>query len=83
MLKAHSNYSRHIDRDRTRGIMSAAEIEPVGEPDDLLLMYHCPRGSYNLHRHRPASSLRESRMAKQDAEKVMRDPEVNGITGAR
>jgi len=42
-LKAHSNHSRHIDRDKMRGIMSAAGIEPNGKPDDLLLMYHRPR----------------------------------------
>jgi hypothetical protein len=43
MLKVHSNHSRHmIDRDRTRGIMSAAGIEPIGEPDDLLSIYHSP-----------------------------------------
>jgi len=43
MLKANPSQSGHIDRDRTRGIMSAAGIKPIGEPDDLLLMYHRPK----------------------------------------
>ncbi len=38
-LKANRSQSGHIDRDRTRGIMSAAGIKPIGELDDLLLMY--------------------------------------------
>ncbi len=40
MLKAHNSHSGHIDRDRTRSIMSEAGVVPIGERDDLLLMYH-------------------------------------------
>jgi hypothetical protein len=39
MLKAETYHKGHIDRDRTRTIMSAAGVEPIGERDDLLLMY--------------------------------------------
>ena len=40
MLKAEQHHSGHIDRDRTRSIMSEAGVVPIGEQDDLLLMYH-------------------------------------------